>query len=203
MPSPSPETRTSTELLEALKDGGNNTAWSDFDARFRPILLAVVQRMGLRAEDAADVTQAALTEFFRDFRAGKYDRGRGRLRSWLISIARNRAIDLMRADGRHRGHRGDSVLMVLPDDETVGGFWDDEEGRAIAKAALEHLRAQSRVSELNIKIFELVRVRNMPHEQVAAECGVSIDQVYKATNRCGRYLGKIIEEIREKYDDGV
>lgn len=197
------ETRTSTELLSALKDGANQKAWRDFDARFHPILLGVVRKMGLSMDDAADVAQTAMAEFFRDYQAGKYDRGKGRLRTWLISIARNRAIDLMRKEQGRRGARGDSMLMILPDDETVGKAWVDEEDRLVAKQALEALRTQTRVTEQNIRIFELVDVKNVPPEEAAKECGVTVDHVYKATNRCRRHFKEIVNDLRAKYDDGV
>lgn len=197
------ETRTSTELLHALKDAGNAKAWSDFDGRFHPILLAVVMKMGLSRDDAADVAQTAMTQFFRDYQAGKYDRGKGRLRTWLISIAKNRAIDLMRKEQNRRGARGDSMLMVLPDDETVSGMWSEEEDRAVAKEALELLRTQTRVTEQNIRIFELVDVKSVPPEQAAKECGVTVDHVYKATNRCRRHFKEIVKDLRAKFDDGI
>jgi len=197
------DTRTSTELLLALKDSGNEKAWGEFDGRFGPILRAVVSKMGLSHDDAADVAQTAMTQFFRDYQADKYDRNKGRLRSWLISIARNRAIDLMRKSQFQRGSRGDSVLFILPDEEAVGGMWSEEEDRVIAKQAFELLRTQTRVTEQNIRIFELVDVKGVPSEEAARECGVTVDHVYKATNRCRRHFKEIVQELRSKYDDGL
>jgi len=194
------ETRTSTELLHALKERGNETAWSVFDARFHPILLTVVQKMGVSREDAADVAQTAMAEFFRDYQAGKYDRGKARLRTWLISIAKNRAIDLLRKKQARRGARGDSVLVNVADDETAGRAWAEEEERAIAREALETLRTQTRVSEQNIRIFELVDIQGVSPERAATECGVTVDHVYKATNRCRRHMKQIVQDLRRRYD---
>ena len=84
-------TRTTTALLEALLDPADDEVWQDFDRRYRPILIAFAQRLGLPDEDAA---QDTLTRFVRSYREGKYDRDRGRLRSWIIGIARHCIYDI-------------------------------------------------------------------------------------------------------------
>lgn len=114
---------TTTALLDSLKDPSNAPIWDEFDARYRPILHGFARKLGLSQEDAADVAQQAMTEFVRDYRAGLYHRGKGRLSSWLISIARNRAVDLQRAQGRRRGWRGESAFqhIATPDAGSGGG----------------------------------------------------------------------------------
>ncbi|MCJ7543287.1 MAG: hypothetical protein MUP47_01770 [Phycisphaerae bacterium] len=47
-------TRTSTELLEGIKDPSNRAAWSELDRRYRPLILAVARRLGLGHDDAED-----------------------------------------------------------------------------------------------------------------------------------------------------
>lgn len=94
-------------------------------------------------------------------------------------------------------------MFILPDEEAVGGMWSEEEDRVIAKQAFELLRTQTRVTEQNIRIFELVDVKGVPSEEAARECGVTVDHVYKATNRCRRHFKEIVQELRSKYDDGL
>lgn len=60
-----------------------------------PILLALLLGM-LRARDLAeDALQEVFIRVWRQ--AGQYDTHRGRAMAWLVSIARNRAIDMQRA----------------------------------------------------------------------------------------------------------
>ena len=82
-------TRTATAMLEDLRDPGNQTVWQEFDTRYRPILIGFARKLGLSNEDSADAAQDALIQFVRSYRAGKYERQRGRLSSWVIGIARN------------------------------------------------------------------------------------------------------------------
>jgi RNA polymerase sigma factor (sigma-70 family) len=203
---------TTTELLDSLKDAGNAAVWTQFDARYRPVLIGFARHLGLHNEDAADVAQQALLEFIRDFRAGRYERGRGRLSSWLISIARNRAVDLQRSMGRRRAVGGESVIDRLPAQEetshaalqdpgTLSAIWESERRQAILAAALEHLRTHTKTNEKTLQAFELVAVRGVPPEAVARECGMSVDEVYVAKNRVTKQLRAVVEEMTRAYDE--
>ena len=61
--------RTTTALLDGLFDSANQSIWREFDARYRPILMAFARRLGLNRDNAADVTQETLACFVRDYRA--------------------------------------------------------------------------------------------------------------------------------------
>src|SRR5215470_17447898 len=119
--------RTTTELLDGLHESGNRAVWNEFDRRYRPILIAFLRRMGLTESDAADVAQETLACFVQDYRRNKYDRQQGRLRSWLIGIARCRLIDLKRTQGRRREKRGASAIQDLPDDSSADSIWEAEQ----------------------------------------------------------------------------
>src|SRR5688572_33473691 len=82
---------TTTALLCGLLDPAAEQSWLEFDARFRPIVRGFAMKLGLSEADAEDVTQEALARFVKYYRQGKYDRTRGRLSSWLITIAQNRS----------------------------------------------------------------------------------------------------------------
>src|SRR5690348_2881849 len=110
---------TTTQLLDSLSDESNREVWAGFDTRYRPILEGVARRLGLPPEDAADVAQETLARFARDYRLGKYERGKGRLRTWILSIARARSIDLLRAKSRSNAQQGGTELSEEPSEEAV------------------------------------------------------------------------------------
>jgi RNA polymerase sigma-70 factor (ECF subfamily) len=202
-----PGPTTTTALLDALKDESNGPVWVEFDARFRPILHGFARKLGLSQEDAADVAQQALTEFVRDYRSGMYQRGRGRLSSWLISIARNRAVDIQRNQGRRKQWRGESALdqvaagASVQDPAHLSAIWDAEKKHAVLAAALTELRSATRMNEATIKAFELVAIRGVPTEAAARECGMSVDEVYVAKNRVTKQLREIVARISEAFED--
>jgi RNA polymerase sigma-70 factor (ECF subfamily) len=201
---------TTTALLDSLKDPGNSPVWEEFDARYRPILNGFARKLGLSQEDAADIAQQALTEFVRDYRAGLYARGKGRLSTWLISITRNRAIDFQRGMGRRREWRGESAFEQIPgarppqevqDSGNDDALWDAERKHAILALALTRLRETSRTSETTIKAFELVAIRGVPSEAVARECGITVDEVYVAKNRVTKQLREIVAQVTKVYEE--
>lgn len=191
-------THTTTRLLDSLKESIAGDTWIAFDARYRPILMGIGRAAGLTEAEAEDAAQQALAEFARDLRAERYQRGKGRLRSWLMGIARHRIIDVLRA---RKGHRGDSALSDAPDDATMTSTWETEQRRLILEEALVRLKKETRTADRTIKAFELAAIRGMPAEAVAAECGMTVDDVYVAKNRVTARLRAIVEQITSEYSE--
>lgn len=196
-----PMTHTTTLLLDSLKDVKQDAVWSQFDARYRRVLEAFCSSLGLREQDAQEVAQQTLVEFLRDFRAGKYVRGKGRLRSWLVGIAHHRAIDLMRAAGRKRDWRGESAMVDVSDRARLEQTWDVAQQRAILDQALEHLRRTSKLGEKALRAFELVALRQVPAETVARDLDMTLDDVYSAKARITKRLRAVVEEITGAYQE--
>jgi len=186
-------TITTTELLDGLYDSGNRSAWTEFDNRYRPILYGFLRRMGISDADAADVAQETLARFVQDYRARKYDRNKGRLRSWLIGIARCRLADLQRDVGRRGVIHGESAIAGLPDDPADESVWEAEERRVIFEQAIRELRETTRFNERTIEAFERVVLRHEPVEQVAAQLGLSPQEIYNAKNRVVDRLREIVK----------
>jgi RNA polymerase sigma-70 factor, ECF subfamily len=192
---------TTTLLLESLKDPARDSVWSEFDARYRPILIAFSRQLGLNDADAEEVAQETLAEFLRAYREGRYDRTKGRLSSWIISIARNRISDRRRKWARRKEHRGDSALADLSNRTRLTRVWAVERQRVIFERAWELLRTTGRTAEKTLKAFELVAMRGTPPEAAAAECGMTLDEVYIAKNRVTKRLREIVEQLTDAYGE--
>lgn len=190
---------TTTMLLIGLRDERDRAVWAEFDARFRPVLTGFARQLGLEAADAADVAQETLVRFVQEYRAGRYDRERGRLRHWLMSIARYRAADVRRRRARQRVARGASAFEEMIDDESASHIWDAEQRRVLLETALRELRASTRFSERTLTAFERVTLRDEPVETVAAELGVPAKDIYDAKSRVVQRL----RELMKRYEDLV
>lgn len=194
-------TVTSTLLLNSLADRDNSGAWNEIDARYRPVIIGFARGLGLSEEDAADVAQQALAEFARDYLGGKYQRGKGRLGSWLMGIAHHRAIDTVRARARRKDWRGDSAMIEQADRDRVERTWDQSQKQAILQEALRRLKESSRMAEHTLRAFELVALQNVPAEEAARQCGISVDEVYVAKNRVTKRLREIVSEITGAFEE--
>ena len=194
------DTRTTTTLLGELREPANEAVWQAFDARYRPVLVALARRLGLGEEDAADAAQEALVRFVRSYRAGKYDRGRGRLSSWIIGIARNCIIDQQRARAKRRKERGLSALTKLPDHNHLTKIWDAECDREILRRAFRSLRDETRIDTHTIRAFELLAVGQRAPSEVAAELDMTMNDVYLAKHRCLKRLRPIVTALKAAYE---
>jgi RNA polymerase sigma factor (sigma-70 family) len=162
--------------------------------------------LGLSAEDAADVAQDTLAGFVEQYRAGKYDRGRGRLRAWLIGMVKSHTALLKRAHARRRERRGASVLAHLADgaglEDALHDAWEQERKMSLLRQALIELKAQTRTSEKTLRAFELYVIKGKQAQAVAEELGLTPRDVYMAKNRVAERLRDIVARLDELLDDG-
>lgn len=193
-------TSTTTWILERLHDPADAAVWRAFDGRFRPILVGFARRLGLNETDAADLAQETLASFVEAYRSGRYDRTKGRLRSWIIGIARHRLLDMRASANRRQGWRGHSAIERVPDDEHLTQIWESERQGAILSRAMEELRSSSRTSPQSIRAFELVVFEGQKPEDAAATLDMSRHDVYVAKHRVTDRLRQIVSRLEALYD---
>lgn len=193
--------RTTTAMLEGLHDSGNERVWTEFDERYRPILIGFARSLGLRDADAADLAQDAITRFVIEYREGKYDRERGRLRSWLIGIVRYRVLEMRRKQGVRREAHGVTRAQELPSDRQLTALWQKEHEAEIYRRAVQRLKESSKTDEHTRRAFELLMERQMAPKLVAEELGMSIEDVYRAKSRVAQRLRAIIDELEKIYSE--
>ena len=96
---------------------------------------SVVRFLGDR-EVAAEVVQDAYVTLWR--RAGQFDRAAGSLLTWLLAIARHRAIDRLRAEGRRPLRDAASLDALAPNGTSSGaGSRPDMPPELVASAATD------------------------------------------------------------------
>lgn len=192
-------TRTNTILLLGLTDPANQAAWSEFDARYRPILLAFAQRLGMHEAEAQDVAQETLLQAVEGFRNNRFDPERGRLRSWLFTIARSRVLDARRATARRLEARGESALAVVPDDESISRCFEEEWQRELLAAAMTELRNTSRIDAQTLRVFERIVLDGQRPADVARELGMNLNAAYVAKHRVLERLRTILERLQLEF----
>lgn len=193
--------RTTTAMLEGLNDSSNERVWSAFDERYRPILIGFARSLGLPDADAADVAQDAIARFVVEYRAGKYDRDRGRLRSWLIGIVRYRVLEMRRKKAVRREAHGVTHAADLPNEHEMTRLWEQEHEKEIYRRAVEQLKETSRTDEQTLLAFTMLVERQMPPRLVAEELGMNIEDVYRAKSRVAQRLRTIVAELQSLYSE--
>ena len=199
-------TRTTTRLLDALKERDNQPAWAHIDSRYRPVIAGTARRLGLSEADADETAQRTLAEFVRVYREGRYDRSKGRLSSWILGIAHRTALRV-RHEGRRAAHvdldHAEDPAQPGHDESALRSIWTDERDRSILARAFDMLREDSALDPRTILAFELVAMRGVPAPEAASQCGMSVDQVYVARTRITKRLRRLVEELTHAFEEDI
>ncbi len=115
------------EELIARMAAGDGDAFARFYDRYSPVVFPLILRIVRDRTDAADVLQDVFWETWRS--AATYDATRGTPEAWIVTRARTRAIDRVRAVRRR------SETFVAPLDEAVAAAPADPGGDAAERVA--------------------------------------------------------------------
>lgn len=194
-------THTTTALLEGLHDDGGNAAWEVLDRRYRPIVIGLARRLGLPEQDALDVAQDTMIRVLDEYRDGRYDRERGRMRSWLLSIARTKIADVYRKRAVRREARGESAMVTIPNDQELEDIWATERRSVVLREALADLQATSKTSDQSIRAFEMLVFHRQSVSDVATKLDMSENDVYLAKSRVAKKLKETVQKLESLYDE--
>lgn len=189
---------TTTKLLNALFDTADQAVWREFDDRYRPILVGFARQYGLTHDQATDVAQETLARFAQLYRDGRYDRQRGRLRSWIIGIGKNLIREARRGRREEQAQPLESVDLATQEDCEV---WERERRLAILRRALCELQRETRISPSALRAFELVALDGRDPNDVGKELGMTRHHVYVVKHRVTGQLRQLVRRLEEAYDD--
>ncbi len=195
-------TTTSTLLLEGLKNADNQVVWREYVDRYRPLIVRYGQRLGLKPEDAEDVAQQSLAAFVTAYQQGKYDRDKGRLRTWLFGIARNHILNWRRRQADREvqvGGRNDQTdfFAQLADDDHLARVWEEEWRDAILRQCLAELKSD--VEPSTLEAFDLFACRGWTARRVSAQLGISENAVFGAKRRILRRIRELLPQMEEHW----
>ena len=176
----------------ALVDRKDPIAFEAFFDRHGGASYSLAHRIVGETGTAEDVTQETFLSIWRS--GARFDRARGSVRSWVLGVVRNRAIDALRRDARP-GARLDfddeALLETRPaDDATDAEALRRETARELRDALGALPREQSRVLELayygGFSQSEIAQMLNMPLGTVKGRMRLALDKL----------RGRIAEGIR-------
>jgi RNA polymerase sigma-70 factor (ECF subfamily) len=146
--------------MQMVHDGDARAFEVIFD-RHGDAAFSLAYRMCGRRPMAEDVVQDAFVSLWRS--GARYDRGRGSVRSWVLSVVHHRAIDAFRRDtvrtSRDVSDEGLAERMPAPDRTEDEVQRRDE--AAHVRTALDELPADQR------QVIELAYFGGFSHSQIA------------------------------------
>jgi len=113
--------------LVARVAAGSETAFVTAYDRHAGYIFGAISRFLGDREVASEIVQDTFMTLWR--RADRYDARAGSLLTWLLAIARHRAIDRMRAEGRRPMHQAASLEAMGGEPGSGGGVLTGDPGR--------------------------------------------------------------------------
>ena len=125
----------------------------------------------------------ALSAFAGAYAEGRYEREKGRLRTWLFAIAANHIKKTLRRRPSREvqvsdGSRGTGFFAGLPEDAELEEVWEAEWQRAVVQQCLSEVSGE--FHDQTVAAFTLFVLQEWPAQRVADHLGMSRNAVYLA-----------------------
>ena len=181
---------TSVSLLERLRlSGEQQESWQRFVQLYTPLLFHWARKLGVSAEDAADLVQEVLVLLVQKLPEFTYDPAQS-FRGWLRRVMQNKWRDFHRLRRVPLAEESAAGLPDADDHDAAAAFEEAEYQQYVVKQALELMQAEFQ-PETWKACWEYMIV-GKPAEAVAKELGLTVNAVYLAKSRV---LSRLREEL--------
>jgi RNA polymerase sigma-70 factor (ECF subfamily) len=172
---------------------GDERAVEDLHSRYGGPLYSLAYQVTGADQFAQDVVQETFLAVWQS--AGRFDPSKGAVAPWLYSLARHKAIDLVRREANVRKRTADVDLSFEPAP-------DDVDREAWLRIRRDRVRtAITELSELQRTAIELAFFRGLTHVEVAEELdiplGTAKTRIRSGLLRLRDVLGDELLEIEE------
>jgi RNA polymerase sigma-70 factor (ECF subfamily) len=175
------------ELVRATARGDERAYASLYD-RYSPILFGLLLRILHSRAEAEDVLQEVFLQVWQQARS--FDQSRGRAFTWLVTLARSRAIDRLRSvESRERAARRsaeEGVTERAATEEAADAAAERSEQAEVVRAALAELPEEQR------KTLLLAYLDGMSQSEIAARTGQPLGTVKTRTRAGLKKLGDLL-----------
>jgi RNA polymerase sigma-70 factor (ECF subfamily) len=161
------------EELAALIAARNEIAFRILYDRYADLVYGVAMRVLADPAAAQDVVQDVFLRYWR-FPAS-FDAGRGRFMSWMLSVARNRAVDEVRSRGRRRLHETPPAEGA---DDPVDESAIDPARLAVLSAERQEIRAAlSQLPNEQREAIELAYFGGLTQQEIAEQLSTPLGTI--------------------------
>jgi len=183
---------TRPSLLIRVRNQNNQEAWHEFDGIYRPMLFRFARARGMGEAEAEEIAQQCMTAIHLHIGGFEYDPGKGRFKSWLGTMVRNRINSALRR--RRDVQAGTQEFRDLRDggpepDEVFDTLWRQEHLRHCLRLI------RSEVEESTFRVFVAFVMEEQPLEEVCERFALTPNHVRVIRTRMTRRLGQRMVEL--------
>ncbi len=180
---------TRSSVLRVVANTENEAAWQRLFDLYAGFVFSIARSKGLKEEDADDIVQIVFADLARKLPTFKYDREKGRFRSYLTGLVNWRVMDRLRYGKREAELKAnflEEVQAAGADDDD--GFSEREWQAAAMEEALRRIKPEVRPE--HYAAFVASTVEGQDTETVMRLYGLSRDNLYHIRKR-------LTEKLRE------
>ena len=192
---------TSTTLLRDLAQDSQHARWSEFVARYRPMMEAYM-RNRFPTVDVDDAVQEALIALIKVFPVYKYSpEETGAFHNYLTGILRRRALRVIESESRRlnkeQKYHEMTDLSILDDGRNERSSWRE----AVLEIALQQLLADESINDRTKQVFVRVAVNGEKPETVAESFGITRNAVDQMKARMKDRLRELANALMKVEDE--
>ena len=173
---------TRASVLQAVANTENEAAWQRLFDLYAGFVFSIARAKGLNDADADDIVQIVFTDLARNLPTFRYDRAKGRFRSYLCGLVNWRVMDKLKA-----GRRDADLKASFWEEAKVTASSDDDSfaEREWQAAALEEAlrRIKPHVNPEHYAAFVASAIEGQDTEAVSKLYGISSDNLYQIRKR--------------------
>jgi len=182
---------TSTTLLRDIANDSQHGRWSEFIARYRPMMEAFMRERfpSVEADDIIQETFIALCKVLPSYRYAPDEKGH--FHNYLTGILRNKALTALRKQ-RQQADLADELRCVesnSPEEQSCR--------EAIFEIAVRQFLADESIADRTKRIFERVAINGESPESVAASFKMKRHAVDQAKSRAMARLREIVKNLED------
>lgn len=192
---------TRSSVLRAVADTENKAAWNRFFDLYAGFVYSVARSRGLNDADADDVVQNVFADLARNLPTFRYDRAKGRFRSYLAGLVNWRVVDKMKSAKREADLKASYKEEV---ESAVKGdaAFEEREWQAVAmEEALRRMKPDVRPE--HYAAFVASAVEGQDTEAVMKLYGLSRDNLYQIRTRLTEKLRETVAVVLAEMDSPI
>jgi len=185
MSAPAPSADDMKQWLKAVAAGQDRAAFGRLFQYFAPRIAALMERSGLSAAEAEEISQETMVAVWR--KAALYDPAQAGVSTWVFTIARNLRIDLARKASRASAGVAALGDLPIPLEASV-------EDMALARERDARVRrAMSTLSPDQATVLRLSFFAEKPHAEIAKELSLPLGTVKSRSRLAMAKIRAILE----------
>jgi RNA polymerase sigma-70 factor (ECF subfamily) len=194
---PQPAASTIDPKLLARVAKGDHQAFSQLYDQSSTLLYSLVLRIVGHREEASELLQEVYLEVWR--KVARYDVGRGTPIAWLITLARSRAIDRLRARSSRAHHQVGKPLDGTPTNQVADWHPGPFEAHADQELRIKIRSALASLPQAQQEAIELAYYEGLSHMEIAQRLNQPLGTV-KTRIKLG--MSKLRELLRPCWEQG-